>query len=167
MGETVKLRRLEIADTNQLAQLANNRKVWDCLRDYFPHPYHEQDARNFIELTQNENPPQNFGIEYNDELCGVIGVILQQDVYKKSGEIGYWLGEPFWSKGIGTEAVSLITKYGFSELNLIRLYAGIFSFNKPSMKVLEKNGFQKDAIFRNAILKNGKIYDEHRYFKLK
>jgi RimJ/RimL family protein N-acetyltransferase len=86
---------------------------------------------------------------------------------EKIAEIGYWIGEPYWGKGIAGRAVALITANGFGELNLVRIYAGVFDFNIASMKVLEKNGFQKEGIFRHAVIKNGRICDEHRYYKLK
>lgn len=167
MDQDVVLRPLEISDKSVLAKLANNKKIWDNLRDYIPFPYDENDAEYFINQTLEENPKQNFGIVYKGKLCGVIGVILQQDVYRKSAEIGYWIGEPFWGNEIATRAVRLITEYGFNDLDVQRIYAAIFDYNKASMKVLEKNGFQKEGIFQNAIFKNGKLYDEHRFFKLK
>lgn len=163
----IKIRSLEVTDTSQLAKLANNKKIWDNLRDYIPYPYDKKDAESFIKLTKNEHPKQNFGIEYKGELCGVIGVNILNDVYRKTGEIGYWIGEPYWGKGIATKAIDLITSYGFDELNLVRIHAGVFEFNISSMKVLEKNGFKKEGVFRKAIFKNNKIYDEHRYCKLK
>lgn len=162
----IKIRGLELSDVPQLAKLANNRNIWNNLRDHIPFPYDEKDAEFFINLTKGERPRQNFGIEFDRILCGVIGLVLQDDVYKKSAEIGYWLGEPFWGKGIATVAVQLITEYGFNELNLIRIHTGVFEYNLASMKVLENNGYQKEGIFKKAIFKNGKIYDEHRYYKL-
>ena len=163
---TVQLRRLQPEDAPQLAILANNKKIWDHLRDFLPHPYLETDAVEFINSTLREDPHQNFAITYKEELCGVIGIIAQEDVYKKSGEVGYWIGEPYWGKGIATEAVKKITQYGFEQLQLARVFAGIFSFNKASMRVLEKNGFQSEGIFRNAIFKNNQLWDEHRYAKV-
>ena len=97
----------------------------------------------------------------------MIGLIVQKDVYRKSAEIGYWIGEPFWGMGIATKAVEPITEYGFMELELNRIYTGVFEYNTASMKVLEKNGFEKEGIFKDAIFKNSKVYDEHRFFKLK
>ncbi|MBW1298024.1 GNAT family N-acetyltransferase [Aquimarina litoralis] len=167
MNQEVLLRPLELSDKSVLAKLANNKKIWDNLRDYIPFPYNDEDADFFINQTQQENPQQNFAITFNGELCGVIGVILQQDVYRKSAEIGYWIGEPFWGNGIASQAVRLITEYGFNSLDLQRIYAGIFEFNIASMKVLEKNGFEEEGIFKNAIFKNGKLYNEHRFYRLK
>ncbi len=163
----IQLRRLQPNDRDQLTLLANNKKVWDNLRDLLPHPYAVTDADFFINLTLEEDPYQNFGIEYNGELVGVIGVILQKDVYRLSGEMGYWIGEPYWGKGIATEAVRLITEYAFNELNLNRVFAGVFEFNQGSIKVLQKNGFQREGIFKKAVIKNDKVWDEHHYYKLK
>ena len=166
MKEIIKIRPLNLSDKSELANLANNKKIWDNLRDYIPYPYNENDANNFIKLTEQESPKQNFGIEYNGKLCGVIGLIVQKDVYRKSAEIGYWIGEPYWGKGIATKAVELITDYGFNTLDLKRIYTGVFEYNIASMKVLEKNGFEKEGILKKAVLKNEIFFDEHRYYKL-
>jgi len=166
LAEIIKIRPLELSDKTPLAKIADNKKVWNNLRDYIPSPYNESDAEFFIRLTKQEKPPQNFGIEYKGEICGVIGLIIQQDVYRKSAEIGYWLGEDYWGKGIATKAVELITEYGFKTLHLIRIYTGVFEFNIASMKVLEKNDYIKEGIFKKAVFKNGKLWDEHRYYKL-
>jgi len=157
----IKLRELSISDKEQLRVLADNRKIWDNVRNYLPHPYKLSDAEFFINSVNKETPKQNFGIEYKGELCGVIGLILQDDVYKKSAELGYWSGEPFWGNGIATKAVELITKYGFEKLDIIRIYSSVFENNIASMKVLEKNEFLKEGIFKKAIIKNDIIMDEH------
>ncbi|MGB5270271.1 MAG: GNAT family protein [Eudoraea sp.] len=162
----VNLRELHLSDKSELAKLANNKKIRDNLRDSFPYPYRESDAEFFINSLTEQKSKQNFGIEYNGQLCGVIGLIIQKDVYRKSAEIGYWIGESFWRKGIATIAVKLITNYGFEDLKLIRIYAGVFEFNIASMKALENNGYKKEGVFKNAIFKNDKVYDERRYFKL-
>ena len=166
MERMIELRPLKLSDKTQLAKLANNKNIWDNLRDFIPYPYEETDAEFFINSTKEEEPKQTFGIEYKGELSGVIGLVIQKDVYKKSAEIGYWIGEPFWGNGIATKAVELITEYGFNKLGLNRIYSGVFEYNVASMKVLEKNGYEKEGIFKNAILKNDEICDEHRFFKL-
>ncbi|NHF58862.1 GNAT family N-acetyltransferase [Flavobacteriaceae bacterium TP-CH-4] len=162
----IRIRQLELSDTSQLAALANNKNIWDNLRDYFPHPYTQNDAKFFIELSGKQKPTHNFAVEFNGELCGVVGLVAQKDVYKKTAEIGYWIGEGFWGKGIASEAVRLLTAYGFSVLGFVRIFSGVFEYNIASMKVLEKSGFKKEAIFKDAIYKNGKIYNEHRYYLL-
>lgn len=164
--ERIALRRLESSDKNQMALLANNKKIWDNVRDAFGHPYTEKNAEEFIKRQDNSDMEKVFAIDYNGELCGLVGLILQKDVYRKSAEIGYWIGEPFWGKGIATKAVELITEYAFDELKLIRIFAGAFEYNVGSMKVLEKNGFQKEGISKKMVFKNEKIWDEHKYYLL-
>jgi RimJ/RimL family protein N-acetyltransferase len=161
------LRPLTNNDAPVLAQLANNRKIWLNLRDLFPSPYSLEDAYRFIGITQQEDPPMSFAIEYEQQFCGVVGLVGQSDVYKRTAEIGYWIGEPYWKKGIASIAVKLITAYGFDQLNFIRIHAGIFEYNQGSMKVLTKNGYEKDGVFKSSIFKDGKIYDEHRFSKIK
>ena len=160
------LRKLKSSDGIRLAHLANNKKIWDNVRDYFPHPYTEDDAHAFLK-SQDEKTHRNFAIDCDGEFCGVIGLILQKDVYRKSAELGYWVGEPYWGRGIATKAVARIVQYGFDELNLVRIFAGAFEYNVGSMKVLERNGFEKEGIAKKAVLKNEKFWDEHRYSKLK
>jgi RimJ/RimL family protein N-acetyltransferase len=161
--QEIELRQLTEADKPVMARLANNKKVWDNLRDLMPHPYNEEDAHFFIELTRHQLPPLDFAILWRNELCGVIGLGPQHDVYRKTAEIGYWIGEPYWSKGIATKAVRLLTAYGFEQLRLARIHAGIFEYNPASMRVLEKNGYVKEGVFRKSIFKNDKLWDEHRY----
>jgi [ribosomal protein S5]-alanine N-acetyltransferase len=157
------LRRLTNEDRSSLARLVNNKKIWDNVRDYLPFPYTENDAASFISLTIQETIPMTFAIEYQGQFCGVIGITAQSDVYKKTAEIGYWIGEPFWKKGIATIAVKLITNYGLQTLDYIRIHTGVFEYNVGSMRVLEKNGYTKDGVFKKAVFKNGKIWDEHRF----
>lgn len=159
----IRLRKFMGSDKSRLAVLANNIKIWKNVRDLLPHPYHKSDAEAFISSVKDENPQLTFAIEYSGEFCGAIGLSPQSDVYRKTAEIGYWIGEPFWGKGIASTAVKLLTQYGFEKLKLVRIYTGVFEYNIASMRVLEKNGYTKDAIFRKSIYKEGKIIDEHRY----
>jgi len=161
------LRPLRADDATVLAQLANNRKIWINVRDVLPSPYSIDDANNFIRFTQKENPQMSFAITFDEQLCGMVGLVGQTDVYKKTAEIGYWIGEPYWNKGIATIAVKLLTQYGFDQLDFIRIHTGVFEYNIGSMKVLTKNGYTKDGVFRKSILKNGQIFDEHRFSKIK
>ncbi|WP_103866694.1 GNAT family N-acetyltransferase [Aquimarina sp. I32.4] len=167
MKPAIKLRPLIAKDAQLIANLLNNKKVWDNLKDYIPYPYALKDAEEFIEFAKTKDPLQNLGITYNGAICGVISLILQTDIYRKNAEMGYWIGEQYWGKGIGTKAVELITEYGFKDLALERIEAGVFAYNRASMSILEKNGYTKEGICKNAIIKNGKILDEHIYAKLK
>ncbi|MEP6749035.1 MAG: GNAT family protein [Bacteroidota bacterium] len=161
--DSVTLRALKKSDIQPLAILLNNKKVTGNLRDAIPFPYTKKDAEFFIGLKKDEDPVMVFGIEYEKNFCGIISLIAQPDVYMKSAEVGYWLGEPFWNKGIITTAVKMITDYGLNQLNFIRIFAGVFEYNIPSMRALEKNGYKKEGIFEKSIFKSGQIWDEHRY----
>ncbi len=121
----------------------------------------------FRNICQDENPPVTFAVDYKGELAGCIGLVKQTDVYKLTAEIGYWIGEPYRGLGIATKAVELITEYGFRQLNLVRIYSGVFDFNVASQRVLEKSGFKLEGIFEKSIIKNGRICDEFRYAKTK
>lgn len=163
----VTLRPFRPEDKYRLAELANNKKIWINLRDRFPHPYTVEDAEKFIEMTINTTPLQEFAIEYSGEYVGTIGIHKRSDVYRLTAELGFFLGEPYWNKGIMQKAVKLICDYGFRVLDIIRIDAEVFDYNLPSQKVLEKCGFTKEAVFNSAVIKNGLICDEIRYAKIR
>lgn len=163
----VRIRPLRYADRERLAKLANNKKIWLNVRDMFPHPYTIEDAEKFIDTVKQRDPQVTFAIEYDFKFVGAIGLVLQQDVYRFSAEIGYWMGEPYWGKGIATQAVSLLSKYAFEELNMEKLFAGVFEGNEGSKKVLLKCGFQQEGIAKKAIFKNKKFMDELRFGKVR
>jgi len=161
------LRPLRLTDAARLAELANNEKISRNLRDGFPHPYKLADAESYLQKFSNQDPVTFFGIDYNGEYVGNIGLVPGQDIYRKSAEIGYFIGEPYWNKGIISKAVNLISDYGFNKLDIIRIHTGVFEYNTASQKVLEKCGFTKEGIFRKSVFKQGKLWDEIRYAKLK
>ncbi|WP_339711851.1 GNAT family protein [uncultured Kriegella sp.] len=163
----ITLRGLEPADKNQLTQLANNKKIWENVSDRFPYPYTEEHAEAFIKLQSKDETEKVFAIEYEREFCGCVGLKFQKDVYHKSAEVGYWIGEPFWDRSIATRAVELLVRYAFEELKLNRVFASAFEYNVGSMRVLEKNGFQKEGIAQKAVFKNNNFWDEHRYALVK
>lgn len=128
-------------DLDDLVLYANNRNVWNNLRNYFPHPYTTESGLAWLEkVVDAPLPAINFAIEADGTVAGGIGLILNGDVYIKSAEVGYWIGEPFWGKGVATEALRQITEYAFATFDLVRLYAEVFESNKASMRVLEKTG---------------------------
>jgi RimJ/RimL family protein N-acetyltransferase len=161
------LRTLEPADAESLARYANNERLWQNVRDYFPHPYRFEDAVSFITTESQREAPQNLGIIFEEVCIGVIGFYPMQDVYRLTADFGYWIGEPFWGKGITSAAVSVMAEYIFANTGIIRLQSSVFAFNKASMRVLAKNGFTLDCIARNGAIKNGVIVDEYRFCKLK
>lgn len=161
--KAVRLRTLAKADAEILAGLANDKTIWNNVRDHFPYPYTIEHAKHFISESSSENPPVTFAIDYNQKLVGVIGIKRQPDIYRRSGEIGYWIGSSYRRRGIATTALELITNYGINTLVINRLYAGVFSNNIASIKVLEKCGYLHEGISKKAVWKNGQFVDEHRF----
>jgi [ribosomal protein S5]-alanine N-acetyltransferase len=163
----LEIRAFKDSDSKRLAELCNNKKIWDNVRDYLPFPYTDKNAEEFIKHCQGENPQETFAIDYKGEIVGCIGLVKQTDVYKLTAEIGYWIGEPYWGLGITTNAVRLVTDYGLNQLELVRIYTGVFDFNKASQRVLEKAGFKLECVFEKSVYKNEKICDEYRYCLIK
>jgi RimJ/RimL family protein N-acetyltransferase len=162
MGD-VTLRIPDPADNIAIAELANNREVWDNLTDIMPHPYTVADANSFINMALNSEDQKIFAIEFQGVLAGIIGLHGHPGILRLTAEIGYWLGKPFWKKGIATKAVLLLTHYGITRLGLVRIYANVYDFNKASQRVLEKAGYRFEGIARKAVIKNGIILDDYRY----
>jgi RimJ/RimL family protein N-acetyltransferase len=163
----VSLRSLEQADADVMSVLANNPAIARNLRDAFPHPYTREDAAFYIENVRQGAWGYCQAILYRDAFAGIISLIPQQDVYRHTAEIGYWLGEPYWHKGIITEAIRLICRHAFSQTNIIRIYAGVFSCNPYSAAALVKNGFVLEGVKKKAVLKYSELFDEHFYALLK
>jgi len=161
-GDVV-LRELTGSDLPKLADYANNQKVSMNLRDAFPSPYTLEDARKFLDMVNNQHPKTYFAIEFQGEYVGNISLSTGSDINRKSAEIGYFIGEPFWNQGIATRAVNLITRFGFGKLDIVRIHTGVFQYNRASQRVLEKCGFEKEAVFKKALTQKGKVYDEIRY----
>lgn len=150
-----------------LAFLANNKQVWDMLRNALPHPYTHADATNWVSLKKDIEPLTDFAIVANGKFCGAISVLLKEDIYLFNAEIGYWLGEPFWRKGIATEAVRQLTGIAFSQFQVRRLYAEVFSNNPASESVLLKNGYHHESTSKNSVYKNHQFLDTHTWVKFK
>ena len=136
-----RIRQWRDGDEESLAKYANNRNIWINLKDGFPHPYTVEDGVAWVQLQKDRDPVQGFTIATADEVIGGIGIRLQEDVHRGSAEIGYWLGEPFWGRGIATRALRALTDYAFANFDLVRLYATVFEWNPASARVLEKAGF--------------------------
>jgi RimJ/RimL family protein N-acetyltransferase len=154
------LRPLSIDDAPALATLINDRDIWLQLRDRVPHPFVEEDARNFISRTKAD-PPLVLGITTEHQLSGVIGAYPFADVERFGAEIGYWLGSPFQGKGIATNALRAFVPYVFRSSELSRLQACVFQGNAASMRVLIKCGFTAEGILRKAVTKDGRKLDMH------
>jgi RimJ/RimL family protein N-acetyltransferase len=155
------------SDAESLARYANNRKIWLNLRDGFPHPYTLDDAKNFIEMALHKDPETFFAICNQSEAIGGIGYSLHTDVERISAEIGYWLGEPFWGRGIVTEALQALTQYAIKAHGLYRVYAVPYETNPASFRVLEKAGYQLEGRMRKSVIKDGKVIDQLLYAYVK
>ena len=158
-----------MSDARDLATALSNKKIQDNLRDGLPYPYTEQDGKEFISamLAANENDTFAFAITVNGKVIGSIGAFRQTNIHNKTAELGYYIAEEYWGKGIMTEAVKQLCDYVFSHTDIIRIYAEPFSYNIGSCRVLEKAGFQYEGTLRSNALKNGNVFDMKMYSKLK
>jgi ribosomal-protein-alanine N-acetyltransferase len=158
-----KLRPWEISDLESLVKYANNWKVAKNLTDKFPFPYFEEDGRAFIERVSKNDPVHAFAIDIDGEAVGAIGVFPQTDIHRNNAELGYWLAEPFWGKGIISSAVREMVNYGFNTFEINRIFARPFGSNLASQRVLEKAGFVLEGRFEKIIIKDGMFHDELIY----
>ena len=161
--KTCTVRSWEWRDRDAIVRYANNRKVSINLRDRFPFPYTARDARNWLDVVVDAKPVTNFAIDVAGEAVGGIGFTPQHDVERRSAEIGYWLGEPFWGRGIATEALIAVTEYAFANFDLCRLYAHVFDWNRASARVLEKAGYEFEGRLRKSVTKDGQTIDQLMY----
>ena len=165
-GDRCNVRPWRGSDIATLAHHANNLNVARQLRDRFPHPYTLEHAKAFVELAGGESPPSNFAIEVAGSVAGAIGFSIGSDVERYSAEIGYWLAEPHWKRGIVTEAVVLMTEYLFQRLNLLRVFALPFADNTASARVLEKAGYVREGLLRASAVKYGEPRDQLVYARI-
>jgi [ribosomal protein S5]-alanine N-acetyltransferase len=161
--KTCTVRNWEWRDREAIVRHANNRKISINLRDRFPYPYTTADARNWLESVIGFEPETNFAIDVAGEAVGGIGFVLQHDVGRRSAEIGYWLGEEYWGRGIVTEALIAVTDHAFANYDLCRLYAHVFEWNGASARVLEKAGYQLEGRMRKSVTKDGQTIDQLMY----
>ena len=166
--EGIVLRPWSKSDAKKLALIADNKNISDNLRDGFPFPYSLKDARIWLESILSENtPPRFFAILVDSVIVGSIGIVTKTDIYRKNFEIGYFLDEKYWGKGIATIAIKAATSYAFSNFDVVRVYAEPFADNPGSRKALEKAGFTLEATLKRNVIKNGIIKDSCIYSVLR
>ena len=158
-----RLRSYRRDDAPALAKYANNRNVSRNLRDRFPYPYRVADAEDFIRHANEQDPETIFAIASDTEAIGGIGLELYDDVHRRSAQVGYWLGEPYWGRGIATLALRAVTDYAFNQFDLARLYAYVYEWNPASARVLEKAGYEYEGRLRKSITKDGQTIDQWLY----
>ena len=163
------LRPWQPEDAESVTALADNLKIASNLRDGFPYPYTLEDARTYIAscILTDESKTIVYAIEIDGRAVGSIGVFRKDDVYRKSAELGYWLGEPYWGKGVMTRAVYRMCRIAFSRLDIVRISAEPFSWNEASQRVLQKAGFELEGILKKNVYKNSVLGDSHLYALLR
>jgi RimJ/RimL family protein N-acetyltransferase len=158
------LRPWRAGDEPSLERHANNRNVSRNLRDRFPYPYTSADAKAWIAFNAGLTPPvQHFAIVVDGGAVGGIAVEPNEAERRRSAEVGYWLAEPFWGRGIATEALRAITEYAFKTFDVCRLEAGVYAWNPASARVLEKAGYTLEGRARQAVIKDGQMTDRLLY----
>lgn len=165
----VELREWKLEDSADLTAAINNKKVLDNLRDGIPYPYTEKDAGEFISstLAVEKGSQYAFAITYGGKVIGSIVVFRKENVHRLTAELGYYIAEPYWGKGIMTEAVRLMCEFVFTSTDIIRIFAEPYAFNQASCRVLEKAGFQFEGVLRQNAIKNGQPTDMKMYAVLK
>jgi [ribosomal protein S5]-alanine N-acetyltransferase len=153
------VRSFALDDAPAVARHANNRNVWLNLRDLFPFPYNTAHAQAWIREVMLDRPETAFAIASATEAIGGIGLHRQGDFMRRSAELGYWLGEEYWGRGIVTGAVRATTAWGFAQLDIDRIFAQVFAWNPASARVLEKAGFTFEGRLRGAVYKDGMTTD--------
>lgn len=158
-----RLREWRIEDAATVARYANNINVARFLTDAFPHPYTEENGLDFITMALSNNEMTLMAIEIEGEPAGGIGIHPQKDIHRRNAELGYWLAEKYWGKGIMTLAVKEMIGIGFGRYDIDRIFARPFSNNPGSQRVLEKAGFRLEGRFERTLVKNGEYLDELIY----
>jgi [ribosomal protein S5]-alanine N-acetyltransferase len=165
-GTRCTVRPWRASDAEALVRHANNINIAKQLRDRFPHPYTSRDAHDFLKMITATTPQTSLAIDVEGEAAGGLGYVPGNDVERYSAEVGYWLGEACWGRGVVTEALTLFTAHAFKELGLLRLFALPFADNLASIRVLEKAGFEREGILRSSSVKYGKPRDQAIYAKV-
>ena len=151
------------SDKASLLRHADNRNVWRNLTHRFPHPYTDAHAEAWFAMLEGMREPTHWAIEVDGEAAGAIGCMLGEGVYQRSAQLGYWLGEACWGRGIMTAAVKRVVPYAMERFHLVRLESPVFEWNPASMRVLEKCGFAREALLKASVLKDGELIDSVLY----
>ena len=159
MNNNIQLRVWQKDDAQQLAAIANNKNIWSNVLDSFPSPYTIMDALQWINKESTAQPVTKFAIEFQGNVVGGIGMILNDDVYRNTVELGYFVGETFWGKGIATNAIQTIVEHIQKNYSVNRVMARVYAYNKASMKALQKAGFHLEGIQEKAAIKNNLLLD--------
>lgn len=160
------LRPWVLEDVPALVRNGNNRAVWRNLTDMFPSPYTEGDAKVWVAFANVPSRSTHFTIEVEGVSAGGIGIMACEGVARRTGHIGYWLGEPYWGRGIASVAVRAMVRFAAEHLEFARLEAPVFAWNPASMRVLEKSGFIREGVLARSVFKDGELIDSVMYARL-
>lgn len=164
------IRKWRLEDAKDLAGMLSNKKIQDNLRDGLPYPYTEKDAQAFIQDMLAADSTKTFAfaiIDDENKAIGSIGAFRCENIHRQTAEMGYYLAEEYWGKGIATEAVKQLADHVFNQTDIMRIFAEPFSTNRGSCRVLEKSGFQFEGTLRKNAVKNGEIKDMQMYALIK
>ncbi|MDI9237451.1 GNAT family protein [Lysobacter sp. LF1] len=166
-GDGFVLRSWRPDDLDSLVRHANDARVVRGLSDRFPHPYTRESGERFLagEIVDLRDPV--FAIEVDGEACGGIGARPGEDERVHSAEMGYWLGQALWGRGLMTRVVARYVPWLMAERALFRLQATVLDFNEASARVLLKNGFQEEGVLRCAVVKSGEPRDLRLFAKVR
>jgi ribosomal-protein-alanine N-acetyltransferase len=160
---TCVLRPWNTGDKANLLRFANNRKIWRNLTHMFPSPYTEEDADHWLQIVTEFAPHTHFAIEVDGVAVGGIGAAPLEGIFASTSEFGYWLGEPYWGKGIVTAAARTMVAHTFAHLACERLEAAVFEWNPASMRVPEKAVFSQEGVLKRSAFKDGQFIARHMY----
>lgn len=160
-----KIREWKIEDASELAEMLNNKKILDNLRDGLPYPYTKKDAAEYITAMRQADKSETFAfaITVDGRVIGSIGIFRCSNIHSRTAEMGYYIGEPYWGKGMATSAVKQACRHVFANTDIIRIFAEPFAYNTASCRVLEKAGFQLEGLLRSNAVKNGRVQDMKMY----
>jgi len=150
-------------DAASLAKHGNNRRIWENLRDRFPHPFTETNGLEYITRVLQDPDATSFAIDVGGEAVGGISLHTGSDIERIGAEMGYWVGEEFWGRGIATAAIKLVTDFAFTNRGLVRVFAIPFTTNVGSIRALEKAGFAREGIMRRSAIKDGTVREQYLY----
>lgn len=159
------IREWKLSDARDLAKVLSNLNVQNNLRDGLPYPYTESDATDYIKamLSADKSNTFAFAVEYDGIVVGSIGAFRKNNIHIKTAELGYYIAQEYWGRGIATQAVKMLCDYVFDNTDIVRIFAEPFAYNTASGRVLEKAGFQYEGTLRNNAVKCGKIIDMKMY----
>jgi len=162
----IELRELKSDDREWLVRYLNNEQLVRYLASRIPQPYSFEDANWWVEVGSKEGAFVR-AITFDGAFCGVIGAYTKEAEYAHAAELGYWVAQEYWNKGIASKAVTEFTELVFTTTEIQRLYAVVSAPNLASIQVMNKAGYSLEGILRKSVQRHGQFYDEHLFARLR